>query len=568
MRRKLSISICLAFMFILFIGNVYAYTMKKDNAVEISAVALSYFPSEAKIVGEGDVFVKQGDLNLWADKVIFLIDRKEIFAKAFLGNKVRIARGKYTLYGSEIYYNALKRRGFVISAEGEARGTRFYGSKVEFELIDTIPAHKFLFFRTKPVKLKKPDFEVTIIHGKFTSCRLYKPTYFISGERIVVYPNGNVRVKKLSLFIGGRKVISLPFDYSFNLRRGRGLMIMPMVGYTASLGWYGGFYIGDIGDSLSFSTALFYSERQGIVGKSNLEWTFSKSSKLSIDVERSEDWDDDSTIRWRTDISLLSMHGNFNLRVSYLMDKKLWVLRDDEDIKTVYSAFPEVSLKYEVSPLLLFMRWGDYREDDVREGKLTLGAYLSWERGLSKTLSFSLESVYLKDYYESDWEREILYDKAMLSWKLGNKFTLMGGYHERKVYGSTPFYFDEYEPLRRYLIGFKKRLGETNIEMIFSYDDLRDSWRDLKGKISFSLGPRFYMSVEPWYYLDEDRWREINYDITYYLCPCGCMSLKVEFHDDLREENDDTLWIKLYVSSASFSFRSGAFPQKDSLIPR
>ncbi len=562
--------LCLVCMFVLFSGGIHVYGMDKDSvngAVEISAVSLSYFPSEAKIIGEGEVIVRQGELNLWADKVIFFIRKKEIFAKAFLGSKVKIAKGKHALYGSEAYYNALKKEGYIINAEGEVRGVRFCGEKVEFEFTDKVPARRFFLFKTKPVKLKKPGFEVVMLHGKFTSCKLYNPTYFVSGKKIIVYPNGNVRIVKPSLFIGGHKVVSFPFDYSFSLKKGKGLMMVPIAGYTSNLGWYGGFYISDTADSTLFSIALFYSEKQGIVGRSKLEWNLSRSSKFLINMERSEDWSGDR-VRWRSDISFLTSCDRLSFRVSYLDDKKFWVLRDDKDIKTIYSAFPEAVLKYSFSPLLIFARWGDYRENGVREEKLTLGAALTWVDHLSKTLSLAVESAYLKDFYEGDFEREIFYNDAMLNWNLGNRLTLMGGYRERKVFGSTPFYFDKYEPLRKYILGFRKAIGRTDIEVLFSYDDLRDSWRDLKGKISFSLGLRFYMSVEPWYYIDEGEWKEVNYDITYYLCPCGCTSLKVEFHDDLREENDDALWVKLYFSSASFSFKSGAFPEKDSLIPR
>lgn len=536
-----------------------------DEAIEITAVSLSYFPSEAKIVGEGDVFIRHKDFNVWADKVIYLVERGEVFAEASLGRVIKISRGKHVLYGKRLYYDSFKKTGFMEHVESEEDGIRFSGERVEVALVDTVPSESFLFFKTKPQKLEKEDLEFSITTGRFTTCKLSKPTYFVSGARIVVYPGGRVRVVRPTLFVGGERVFSLPFDYSFSVKGIRGFLIMPSVGFSSSLGWYGGISVDSFSEHFPFSITLLYSEEQGFVGKAKASLKTSKNSWLSLDVERSEDWDT-TRMRWRSGIELLWEGNNYKFTMRYLKDRKYWVLRDDEYIKTIYSAVPEISAKYSFNPLTLFVRWGNYEEKGVTESKLTLGAALEFDKKIGKDLSLTSKLIYIKDYYEGDQERELAYYQGIISWDLG-KLTVLSGYLERKVSGETPFYFDRYDPLRKYLVGFEYQFQDLALKVYLYYDDLKNGWRDIKGEFSFSLGSKAYLSIKPWYYLDEDRWREVNYGLIYHLCPCGCMSLSIDFHNDLRRENEDVFWLRFYIHTSSLSFVSGTLPGEDSLIP-
>jgi len=563
--KKLLVILFFFYLTLAFSGVKCCFSQVETGAVEIKAVSLSYYPSESKVVGEGDVLLKHEGINVWADKIVYFADKGEAFAEALLGRFVRISKDGHILYGKKLYYNFMEKRGFIEDAEAEEAGVIFKGKRFEVSFIDIIPRDKFLFFRTKPEKLPQPDFEISLVDARFTTCKLFEPTYFVSGDRIVIYPNGKVKVVKPSLFLGGKKVISLPFDYNFSVKKAQIFMLMPSVGFTSTLGWYGGMSVESFYNHFTFSFNLLYSEKQGLVGRAKVGFKISESSEASLGLERSEDWDT-FKMRWRTDLSFELKEDKFKFRLNYLKDKKYWVLRDDEDVKTIYSATPEVYVKYALNPFLFFVRFGSYEEYGINRDKLTLGAALDVERKLGSNISVSSKLIYLKDYYDGGDEREIAYYYGLLAWKLDG-FTIKGGYMERKVFGHTPFYFDKYDPLRKYLLGFETSLGDVIFKSYLYYDDLNESLRDLKGEISFNLKGRLYFSLKPWFYLDEGKWREIDYGLTYYLCPCGCTSLRIDFHDDMRKENDDVLWLRLYLYPSSLSLVSGSVPEEDSLIP-
>ncbi|MDK2871332.1 MAG: hypothetical protein PWQ16_684 [bacterium] len=554
-------------LFLLFLGfMVIPLPSYCEEVAEIEAVSLIYIPEEHKVVGEGDVCIKHRDFNIRADKVIYLVEEGEIFAEAVLGRKVEISRNGYKLYGDSLYYNLFENKGFMTGAESSANGVNLKGDRLEFYMTDEVPPKKFLFFRSSPKKLKKPAFEFSMVNGRFTTCKLYRPSYYVIGSKIILYPDRSIRIVKPTIFIGEERFLTFPFDYTFSIERREFSFVAPVLGFTSTLGWYGGFSFRNASTDFPFSITLLYSEKQDLVGKASGGFGLYDNWRFYFDLERSEEWQDEK-LKWRTLLRLAKISKDLDISLSYIKNRKLWVLRDDADIKAVYSAVPELYFKYSVKPFVLFARWGDYEEGGLREGKLTLGGAINLSEKIKENIVFDSTLVYLKDYYESEYEREILYHEEILKWSVG-MFTVVGGYLERKVSGETPFYFDKYEVLRKYLVGVEYSSDMAKLKNYFYYDDFKDNWRDFIGEFSLNLGARVYFSIKPWYYLDEGNWREIDYNIVYYLCPCGCTSLELTFHDDLRKENDDVLWLKFYISSAAFSLVSGSLPEKDSLIPR
>lgn len=553
-------------LFILFLFMNISTSYSEEEMVEVSAINLIYIPEESKVLGEGDVFIRHKGFEVQADEATYLVERGEILAKSLLGKQVRVSYNGYVLYGKELYYNIFEKRGFMIKIESEKSGISFKGERVDFYLTDRVPPRKLLFFKSSSKGLEKPSFEVSINKGSFTACKLYKPSYYLSGSKIILYPDGTVSVIKPALHLGGTKVLTLPFDYSFNIKEKKYFLITPVIGFTSTLGWYGGIAFENSSDVFPFSIALLYSEDQGFVGRTRGSVRLSKEAWFLFDIERSEDWED-GKLNWRTELRFAGRRDNLDLSLAYIKDKKYWVLRDGEDVKTIYSAIPEVYAKYYFGPLLFFARWGSYEEKNVNQSKFTLGGSLTLEKSFEKNLLFNLELIYLKDYYENDLEREISYYRGVLKWN-SSKISVLMGYLERKVFGETPFYFDSYDSMRKYFLGAEYLLPSFSLKSYFYYDDLKGNMRDWIGEISMSLGNRAFFSIKPWYYLDEGSWREIDYNIIYYLCPCGCTSIELGFHDDLRKENDDVLWLRLYISPTTFSFVSGGLPEEDSLIPR
>jgi len=102
-------------------------------------------------------------------------------------------------------------------------------------------------------------------------------------------------------------------------------------------------------------------------------------------------------------------------------------------VKTIYSATPEVYVKYALNPFLFFVRFGSYEEYGINRDKLTLGAALDVERKLGSNISVSSKLIYLKDYYDGGDEREIAYYYGLLAWKLDG-FTI-----KRRIYGKKGF---------------------------------------------------------------------------------------------------------------------------------
>ncbi|MCS7234001.1 MAG: hypothetical protein N3C62_04470 [Synergistetes bacterium] len=556
----------LMLLVVVFILNEVSPSYAEEVLAEIGAVNLLYIPEEAKVVGEGSVFIKHRDFKIWADKAVYLIEKGEIFAESALGKEIKVAHDSYVLYGKELYYNVFEKRGFLVRAKIEEKGINFKGEKVDFYITDKVPPRKIFFFKSAPKSLEKMGVEVSISKCSFTTCKLYKPSYYVSGSKVILYPDGTVRLVKPVLHFGGAEVLPLPFDYSFNVREEKFFLFVPVVGFTSALGWYGGIAFEGSSDSFPFNITLIYSERHGFVGRATGDMRLSEEARVSLDIERSEEWGNGKP-KWRTELRFVEKEENFELSLAYIKDKKYWVLRDDEDIRVTYSAIPEIYAKYCLGSLLLFARWGDYEEKGISQNKLTLGSSLNLEKEIRENLLFDFEIVYLKDYYQNKLEREISYYQWVLKWRL-KELSVLTGYMERKVFGKTPFYFDSYDPMRKYFVGVKYFSENLSLTSYFYYDDLKDNLRDLIVEISKSIGSRMFFSVKPWYYLDDGKWREIDYRVVYYLCPCGCTSMELGFHDDLRKENDDVLWVRFYVFPTSFSFVSGTLPERDSLIPR
>ncbi len=192
MKIRKSLTVLLVLTFFLFRAYSYAqdedlFKLKKGQPVIVDGDRVEYFEKKNKILAEGNVSIRYGDVRLSCDRIE--LDTKT--QQAVCRGNVRVEHPEGVLTGDHIAYDFLKKRGEIIG--GEVSAFPWFGQAQETGRVG--------------------DNEYLLKKGFITTCDLDNPHYRIQAEEIRVFPDDKVIAKNAVFYIGKVPVLWVPYYY-------------------------------------------------------------------------------------------------------------------------------------------------------------------------------------------------------------------------------------------------------------------------------------------------------------------------------------------------------------------
>jgi len=184
--------------------------LKPGQPIIVDGDKVEYFEEEGRIVAEGNVSIKYGDVKLSCDRIMVNTRTKQALCE---GN-VRIEQPEGTFEGDRIRYDFAKREGEVIG--GEVKAFPWFGYADE---TSKVGKNEYL--------LKK---------GYVTTCDLDKPHYRIRAGEIQFFPDDKVIAKNVVFYIGKVPVLWLPYYYHPIIQSRAKVQFIP--GWTSDWGYF------------------------------------------------------------------------------------------------------------------------------------------------------------------------------------------------------------------------------------------------------------------------------------------------------------------------------------------
>ncbi|MFH1380658.1 MAG: LPS assembly protein LptD [Candidatus Omnitrophota bacterium] len=155
-----------------------------DQPVIVKGDKVEYFQDQKKVVGDGNVSISYGDINLSCDKIIVYTDTKEAICE---GNVV-ISQPGASMEGEKINYNFAEKKGYAIDSTIKAKP--FYGGA---KALEQTGAKAF-----------------DIKDGYITTCDLENPHYRIVAKEIQIFLDEKILAKNIVFYIGEVPVFFMP----------------------------------------------------------------------------------------------------------------------------------------------------------------------------------------------------------------------------------------------------------------------------------------------------------------------------------------------------------------------
>ncbi|MDD4956530.1 MAG: LPS assembly protein LptD [Candidatus Omnitrophica bacterium] len=177
---------------VLYPGMGHAQTfskaeLKAGQPIVVDGDEVEYFEGEGKIVAEGNVSIKYGDVTLTCDR----IEVDTIGKKALCDGNVRIEHPDGVLEGEHIQYDFTQEKGEIVGGE-----------------VDAVP-----WFGKAEETAKVEDNEYVLRRGYVTTCDLDEPHFRLKADSISLYPDDKVVAKNVKGYIGKVPVLWFPYYY-------------------------------------------------------------------------------------------------------------------------------------------------------------------------------------------------------------------------------------------------------------------------------------------------------------------------------------------------------------------
>jgi len=161
--------------------------LKSGQSIIVDGDKVEFFEKENKIVAEGNVSIKYGDVTLFCDR----IEVNTRTQKAACYGNVRITHPEGVLTGEYIMYDLLNQKAQILDAD--VKSFPWFGQAGETAKVDE---NEYL--------LKK---------GSVSTCDLDKPHYRIAAQEIRIFPDDKVIAKNAVIYLGKVPVMWFPYYY-------------------------------------------------------------------------------------------------------------------------------------------------------------------------------------------------------------------------------------------------------------------------------------------------------------------------------------------------------------------
>ena len=192
---------------------------QEELPIRVRADFLRVDRARNQAYARGNVVITSGDVTVEADEVFLDLEARELVARG----RVVLREAGQTVTADQLTYNFRTRFGSLDRAE-----TRWLDPRA-----------------LEPIQLRARRLEgnvqqrVCLLDAELTTCDLVDPTtpYKLAAEEIEFVPQDKIVLRNASLFLFGRRVLTLPFFVLF-LREPRQQRILPVVGWNEVEGWF------------------------------------------------------------------------------------------------------------------------------------------------------------------------------------------------------------------------------------------------------------------------------------------------------------------------------------------
>jgi len=221
--------------------------LKSGKPIIVDGDKVEYFEADGRIVAEGNVAIKYGDVVLSCDKIEVNTKTRQ----ALCSGNVRIEQEDGVMTGDLIEYDFDKKQGRIVA--GEVTAFPWFGKA---ENTERVGENEFL--------LQK---------GYITTCDLDEPHYRISAGEIRIFPDEKIIAKNVVMYIGKVPVMWFPYYYHPIIQSRAKVQFIP--GYNSDWGYFllsaWRFYIKG---TTRTDVMIDYRTRKGFAEGANLYYDF------------------------------------------------------------------------------------------------------------------------------------------------------------------------------------------------------------------------------------------------------------------------------------------------------
>ncbi|MDI9392478.1 MAG: hypothetical protein QM449_04390 [Synergistota bacterium] len=430
-----------------------------DGSIVLEADRVEYDQASGFAVATGRVRISRDLIRVFAPRIEYSAVNHTIEAFSDADSRVVLFHGAQRLEGELLTLDMISGEGLFRNASGSfpAEKGEIHASGAD---VTTIRIKEGQRLESVPGRIQKGLVEGDQVYRwsdvGFTTCSTDTPHYQLVSKRLVVIPGYRVVASKPAIYVGGKHLLSYPFDYVIDLSEGSRTQFLPQVMYE-----------GDKGLGVSFGAPL-------VMGDVNARWKAILWSEvdfegaLSLDYKATENirlfaegwysWDDDENEKrfrpqWGADYDFGGWTGRiwWSQAESVTVEKELGdtfegtLWRDPE--------FTFFSPRWDIQGLMgswqLSGVWGDYEtrsstdSDTVSIQRSGLGANYSGSAELGDTSPFWDVSYWWYDYGSGDGTQKITTVKLGLKWPLG-PVSMTSLWRKRWVDGGSPMAWDDY----------------------------------------------------------------------------------------------------------------------------
>lgn len=195
-------------------GLAYA---QDEIPVTLRAKTFQYNRTTKILTASGDVVVTYQDVAIRADRLRADLSTNEVHAE---GNVV-IEVGGRKVRGAAVDYNLTSRRGRISQAAADYTGPMVLGAvHLRAEVVEGVLGG------TTRARM-----------ASCTTCESPSPVAYLIAREFTVYPNDKIVGRQVSVWIGGRRILTWPYFVIF-IREPRASRLLPVVGYSQYEGYY------------------------------------------------------------------------------------------------------------------------------------------------------------------------------------------------------------------------------------------------------------------------------------------------------------------------------------------
>jgi len=443
--------------FILFLPSGAA--IASDGQIVLEAERVEYDQVSGFATATGNVRISRDLIRVFAPRVEYSAIDHTVEAFSVPGKKVVLFNGPQRLEGDLLSLDMISGEGLFRNASGSFPAERgeIHASGANVTTIRITEGQKI---ESLPGRVQKGLVEGDQIYRwsdvGFTTCPSDTPHYQLVSKRLVVIPGYRVVASRPAIYIGGKYLLSYPFDYVIDLSEGSRTQFLPQVMYE-----------GDKGLGVSYGATLS-------MGDVNARWkaflwsSVGLEATLSVDYQYREGvvffadasytWDGDReekrfSPRWGVDYNLDGWTGRlwWSHSESVKVEKEL----GDTFEGTLWRS-PEITLfsPWWALPALhgrwqFRASWGDYESSSdsgtlkEKAQRLALGAAYSGSAVIGELNPFWGAEYWYYDYGSSDGSQRIFTARIGVMWPLG-PVKMTSVLRKRWVEGWSPMEWDRY----------------------------------------------------------------------------------------------------------------------------